>query len=442
MRSKMLTVVLAGLLGLIPALAWADAVPNLLAWQGVALDEGDIPLASGTYDFTFSIFDDPVGGNLMWQETQTVLVTNGLVNVLLGSNNPIPDTAFNGNIRYLQVQFESEAPYAPRTRIVSVGYAFRVATLDGATGGTISNGTSSITEIHGTTSGGRIELLDELEQIVASLGADPDGDGGSLTIFSDPASGNGFSLDGNALGSGSPTLSLVGSGSAFDVDGSVSGDGAVELPVGAVSSPEIADEPGVSGGVRGGSVLGITANFVTLAATTATYPSDGFALIVAQTIFRAHEGNTWVDGVLLEGGSEVESWYWDPGDPDKWFDQNQSHIFVQPVSAGTHTYELKIRQGSGTVDALNSRLMVLYFPTAYGTVSGATPMSLSSSPTTGVQAEPTTASALDVSTERSESILENDLRVNSELAAMKARMSALETELREARALIEAERDK
>jgi len=431
---------LAVCLGLVPAAVHAGAVPNLLAWQGVALDEGDVPLATGTYTFTFSIYDDPVGGTLMWQESQSVAVVNGLVNVLLGSSNAIPDSAFDGDVRYLEVQFESETPYTPRTRIVAVGYAFRVATVDEATGGTLTNGTSSITQIHGTGEGGRIELFDESDQTVASIGADPDGDGGNLVLFSDPLSGNGVNLDGNSLGSGSPALSLLGSLSAFDVDGNASGDDAVQLPVGAVAAPEIADEPGVAGGLRGGAVLEISTSYVSLATATATYPADGYALIVAESMFRAHEGNTWMDGIVLEGGSEIESWYWDPGDPDKWYDQNQNHLFLLPVTAGTHTYELQVRQGSGTADALNSRLMVLYFPTAYGSVGGPAPLGLATSPATGVQDETVAASSLDVPAERGESISENETRIDSELAAMKARMTELETQLREARALIEEER--
>lgn len=113
------------------------AVPNLMAWQGVALDSTDAPLSDGVYTFHFAIYSEDVAGDSLWGESQTVPVENGVLNVLLGRVVPLSQAVFDEPIRFLQVQFETQPAYVPRTRIVSVGYAFRVGGIDGAAGGTI-----------------------------------------------------------------------------------------------------------------------------------------------------------------------------------------------------------------------------------------------------------------------------------------------------------------
>lgn len=423
----------------LPGLAMASAIPNVLAWQGVALDESDAPLATGVYSFRFAIYDEPVAGNLIWEETQSVHVTNGLVNILLGSVVPLPETAFDGPLRFLEVQFESEDPYAPRTQLVSVGYAFRVATIDGAIGGTLTNGSSSIAAIQSSAEGGLLELLDDAGNTAVSAGADADGDGGSAYVFSDAAGSNGISLDGNSAGSGDPAVGLVGSASAVAINGGLSGDDAVMLPVDAVDAVEMKNESGVAVGARGGMVLDIGTDYVSLAVTSATFPTDGYALVVAETTFRSHGVDRWIDGLLLEDGSPVETWSWDPGDQDPYFDGNQIHLYAAAVTAGTHSYELQVKQNKDNVDAEGSRVMIFFYPTAYGVVASPT-ATLDAMNPDGSQNEPALATPLDPVGERNAAVSADQERITSELAAMKTQMEKLEAELREAKAWIEQER--
>ena len=91
----------------------------------------------GSYSILFTIYDAAINGNSKWSETQNVTTTNGLFAVLLGSVNPIEDTVFNASERYLALKVESEPEMSPRIMMVTVPYAMRVATVDGATGGTV-----------------------------------------------------------------------------------------------------------------------------------------------------------------------------------------------------------------------------------------------------------------------------------------------------------------
>jgi hypothetical protein len=54
-----------------------------------------------------------------------VTVEKGIFNVLLGSVNPIPDTVFPGDVRYLGVKVGGDPEMSPRKAIVSVAYAYR-----------------------------------------------------------------------------------------------------------------------------------------------------------------------------------------------------------------------------------------------------------------------------------------------------------------------------
>ena len=116
--------------------AYADA-PQLMNYQGT-IDSADSGV-TGTYQMVFTIYDAATGGTDIWTETQPgVSVQGGLFNVLLGSVDPLADAVFDDTVRYLGVQVATDPEMTPRTRIVTVGYAHRVSTVDGASGGTIS----------------------------------------------------------------------------------------------------------------------------------------------------------------------------------------------------------------------------------------------------------------------------------------------------------------
>lgn len=117
----------------------SGAIPQMINFQGIVTNGAGAPI-NGPFDIVqFTIWDDSVGGTAIWSVERTdFAVTNGLFTVLLGSVVPIPDSVFNGANRYLGVSLDGGvSEQSPRTRLVAVAYAFRVASVDGATGGTI-----------------------------------------------------------------------------------------------------------------------------------------------------------------------------------------------------------------------------------------------------------------------------------------------------------------
>ncbi|MCI0330448.1 MAG: tail fiber domain-containing protein [candidate division Zixibacteria bacterium] len=140
-RTTMLSA--AGIL-LLCSMVWAlvpsvvkGAVPQLINFQGILRDGSGNPVANGPYPVIFTIYDASAGGNVHWAETTSVITTSGLFSVLLGSANPVPDSAFNNPNRWLGIKVGGDPEMTPRQKLVSVGYGYRVSSVDGALGGNI-----------------------------------------------------------------------------------------------------------------------------------------------------------------------------------------------------------------------------------------------------------------------------------------------------------------
>jgi len=139
-RNVSLTVLLCVIILAAAGIAAAD-VPYQMHYQGHLTDSDGSPLDT-TISMTFTVYNDSSMGSLvLWTETQaSVDVNAGLFSVILGSVIPIPDTVFADDWRWLGIQIASDPEIAPRTKLVSVPYAFqalRVGTVDGATGGDV-----------------------------------------------------------------------------------------------------------------------------------------------------------------------------------------------------------------------------------------------------------------------------------------------------------------
>ena len=117
------------------------SVPHMISYQGKATDASGAAVPDGDYQVRFYLYDHPTAGNAVWGEAFfTVHTTNGLFTHLLGSVVAIPDSVFdNHDSLYLAVMFNYQWQ-SPRTPLVASPYAFRVNSLEGATGGNVEGG--------------------------------------------------------------------------------------------------------------------------------------------------------------------------------------------------------------------------------------------------------------------------------------------------------------
>ncbi len=100
------------------------AVPNIISYQGVLNGDDGTPV-NGSVNMTFSIYDSPSSGAPLWVENQTVSVSNGAFNVLLGSVEGLPADLFLEDIRYLGIKVGADDEMTPRQQITSTAYSHR-----------------------------------------------------------------------------------------------------------------------------------------------------------------------------------------------------------------------------------------------------------------------------------------------------------------------------
>lgn len=146
---KPVVLFLAALFLVIGAVVTTQAdVPPIINYQGFltkTVGPNQVPV-NQPRDFRFSVWTEAplTQGTEIWaEEHDCVKVDNGVFSVLLGAAVPLSETVFEGPDRWLQIEVRDcpdntwDNPQDPRTRLTTVPYAFRVATVDSATGGTI-----------------------------------------------------------------------------------------------------------------------------------------------------------------------------------------------------------------------------------------------------------------------------------------------------------------
>lgn len=112
--------------------ASSATIPHMINYQG-KLTTASGGCLNDTVQMTFTIYSDSLGTVSEWNEIQTeVIVKDGIFNVLLGSVDSISAAVFDGSIKYLGVQVESDPEMTPLKPMVSVAYAYRSVESDTA----------------------------------------------------------------------------------------------------------------------------------------------------------------------------------------------------------------------------------------------------------------------------------------------------------------------
>ena len=94
------------------------------------LTEADVPL-DGTVSIVFKIYDRSTGGVAQWSETKDVTVTNGIFNVILGTNPINIDWEPETTRYFLGIKVGTASEMEPRQELVSVPFAMVAKNLKG-----------------------------------------------------------------------------------------------------------------------------------------------------------------------------------------------------------------------------------------------------------------------------------------------------------------------
>ncbi len=113
---------LAAVLMLHAAVIFAQ-VPRVINYQGLLTDASGNP-ANGAFTIVFSIYGAETGETALYSETQSITVSKGVFNALIGSVNPFPENLFAPDAeRFLEISVDGTV-LTPRRSFSSVPYSF------------------------------------------------------------------------------------------------------------------------------------------------------------------------------------------------------------------------------------------------------------------------------------------------------------------------------
>jgi hypothetical protein len=295
------------------------------------------------------------------------------------------------------------------------------------------------------TIGGELRLSSDTGANQFVLQPDFDANGGGFLIVDSGTVGfNSFIVDGNFANSGSPRLVMSGT-SFFAVDCSSTDNDSVVMPGNAVASGEILDEPGVASNIVGTLVqiaLAATPGVTNVASRSITVPDTGFVLAIASGQLR-----------LNHTVGATTSAFFGVSDASGVFPASQDIVFEVPagaptgsyvhagachgvfsVGAGTHSFFVvgQERGAGGTADVADVTLTLIYLPTAYGTVTSTTLASALRGHDDPAEQQFVAPglSPQEIILERQEEDFDRQIRMQQEIAELKAEMDTLKAMLR------------
>lgn len=431
----------------VPTLSHA-AVPSVMNFQAILLDDQGQIVADSTYEIEFGIYPASMGIPALWQEVQSVTTDGGLFNAMLGITTPLTSEVFSGEA-WLQMRLTaSPEPYLPRTRIGATPYAYAVQSLDQSKGGQVSGklivdtivlgrsgvpGRLSVIQSNATdgavfqpygSHGTSLRINDEAGNPSVQLRPDNSGEGGWLYVHRNAAGAAGFTVEGNTVGTFEPSVRISGSTQSMEFDLTQTGSASVALTPDAIDASEVLDEPGVASNV-GTNLVIIGSSPTNLLSRAIVAPADGYVFVTGTvelyTQYRA-------DSVSIGLANDPVDWPVSQRFLNT-FDTSAESLnsrtvtvnAVFPVTAGVDTYYLRIgKLSSEPLAALNRQLSVLYFPTSYGTVVEPS-----------AERTVTVSTTFDEETEQTAAENANRERMRKELDQMKARLLELEKSMTE-----------
>ncbi|MGB6650497.1 MAG: hypothetical protein WBG01_18385 [Bacteroidota bacterium] len=103
-------------------------VPKTISYQGVLGDGSGNPSTDTSAALTFRLYDTGSGGTAIWEETQSVLFSNGLFTAILGSTAPL-GLPFDSQY-WLGISVNGGSELSPRTPLTSSPYSLKAGDVD------------------------------------------------------------------------------------------------------------------------------------------------------------------------------------------------------------------------------------------------------------------------------------------------------------------------
>lgn len=293
---------------LLSGFAQSAAVPNSVSYQGRLTTASNTPVADGPYLVKFVIYNAAAGGTALWDAGfQTVTTVDGLFTVQLGASPmPIlPTNLFSDTLRFLGITVGTDPELTPRSRLITVPYAFQSRRADSADAADKVAWTNVTGIPAGFADGTDNDAGGDISGVTAGTGLTGGGTSGGVTLN---------------VATGGITSSLIQDGGVANVDlaGSIDPTKVSGTAVTLSGSQTITGSKTFDGGttVFGDSTMRVDGNGVRIGDATA--PSSGLLLSMdrqyATTFSRTgidlnlqNSSNASLVGVDLEIGSTSDA---------------------------------------------------------------------------------------------------------------------------------------
>ena len=113
------------------------AVPNTINYQGYLTDASGVPI-NATTNITFRAYNVDTGGTDLWNETDSIVISDGKFSTQLGDGTAFPASLFDGTTLYLGIEVETDGEMSPRKALDTTPYAFKAGDADTLEGMTAS----------------------------------------------------------------------------------------------------------------------------------------------------------------------------------------------------------------------------------------------------------------------------------------------------------------
>jgi hypothetical protein len=349
-----------------------------------------------------------------WMATSN-LYNNG-TNIGIGTTNPTERLEVNGAIK-AQAHVQ--------------GSAFDAGSVSG-TGQVNVYGNGIVAGLlTSNIAGGYLILRDEANNDIITLNI---GELGGVLRVRRNETQNGLDVTGNYNNTQSTRVMIRGnSNCTFSMD--ETGNGSVVLPVDAIASTEMQNEPGATSSSRGGTNVHIATDYTAIGFNSITIPAAGYVLVTATATYQiSHENGTgtgYAFGISADPDTVLPDYRhvleFPPGASSGFHTSpfTFQRLFHE-TSSGTYTYYLLARKIVGDTGwGRLAHVTCVYLPTAYGAVATTSEeVSIMGSSRDAGQG----MSLADVSAQRAASEAANMARIEQELDEMQARIRALENE--------------
>jgi len=157
-------------------------IPQTISYQGVLSDANREPVPDGSYNLSFKLYDSATGGTALWSENQSVTVTSGLFNVILGKVNPL-NVAFDKTY-WLGISINQGSELTPRIQLTASAYSLNARTVPDSSltnpkiaKGQVVRDINSISDKVNLVAGQNIEISTRRDTItIATSGGNEQGD--------------------------------------------------------------------------------------------------------------------------------------------------------------------------------------------------------------------------------------------------------------------------